>query len=458
MMTSPSLQYKLRPYQREDCEFLKARPFAGCFNEQRTGKTPTAIVSIAERGFEKTVVVCPKSATYAWATEWSHWGKGPAVALRGPTKQKQRALENWNSGALIISYGALKSTKSYEGLLSAILKKNPNAVIVDEAHRIKDRNSANAKAVFRLGAKAECRIALTGTPASNKPEELWSILHFLFPQTFKSFWAFVNEYCNTVHVRMGARQFIQITGIRADKKVMLSRMLCGIATQRKRKDIMQWLPAKEYVKVMLDPSNEQKRYLSELQDYFETEHVVTKGVLDRLIRYRQICLAPEILGLKGKSPKTNWILEYLGDYPERPTIIFSKFTSYLHILHNVLGVYKPMLIIGDKSAKQRQEAVDSFQSGKCNLLLINIDAGKEALTLDRAEAIIFTDKFPPVGDILQAEDRFVATTKEKADKAHVIYELIIKGTYDEQIYNLIDKRFATVDVINDFKNYMKGEC
>ena len=89
------------------------------------------------------------------------------------------------------------------------------------------------------------------------------------------------------------------------------------------------------------------------------------------------------------------------------------------------------------------------------MLLINIDAGKEALTLDSAEAIIFTDKYPPYGDIAQAEDRFIATDKSKAEKEHTIYELILKGTYDEELYKLVDIRATSTDVINNYKQYLR---
>ena len=34
--------HKLRPYQKEDAVFLSQLPSACSFNEQRTGKTPTA--------------------------------------------------------------------------------------------------------------------------------------------------------------------------------------------------------------------------------------------------------------------------------------------------------------------------------------------------------------------------------------------------------------------------------
>ena len=88
-------------------------------------------------------------------------------------------------------------------------------------------------------------------------------------------------------------------------------------------------------------------------------------------------------------------------------------------------------------------------------MLINIDAGKEALTLDSAEVIIFADKYPPYGDIAQAEDRFIATDEAKAGKEHTIYELILKGTYDEELYKLIDIRATSTDVINNYKNYLR---
>lgn len=96
-----------------------------------------------------------------------------------------------------------------------------------------------------------------------------------------------------------------------------------------------------------------------------------------------------------------------------------------------------------------------FQAGRTQVLLIQIDVGKECLTLDNADAIIFTDKYPPIGDIEQAEDRFVATTRDKASKPHTIYELILQGTYDEVIHEMLIKRKAETDLINNYKNLME---
>ena len=454
--TSNSTQ-TLRPYQREDVEFLKKLNCAGCFNEQRTGKTPTSIAAFVERDITKILIVCTNSALYAWAKEFTLWSNGlPAVVASGTPAQKQKTVDNWENGALIVSYGSIKTTQKSDGLIDSILRKKPQGAILDEAHRIKERTTANAKAAFQIARTVPYRLALTGTPAPNKPHEIWSILHFLYPQEYRSYWSFVENFFYTRTINTGNRVFKDIGAVKSSKVVELQSLLNNIATQRKRKDVMSWLPDKDYQRILLPPTPAQTRYLEELSKFFETEEIITQGVLDRLIRYRQICLHPALLQLTGQSPKLNWIKDYLKDYPERPTIIFSKFTSFIRLLSAELTNTPHALIIGDTSDKQRAENIAAFQRGDIKLLLINIDAGKESLTLVTAEAAIFTDKYPPVGDIEQAEDRFIATVESKANKPHIIYELVMKGTYDEQLYDLIEKRAEAIDVINNFKKHMKG--
>ena len=47
----------LREYQKEDVKFLAARKSAGCFNEQRTGKTPTALSTMKVKDVCKLLIV-----------------------------------------------------------------------------------------------------------------------------------------------------------------------------------------------------------------------------------------------------------------------------------------------------------------------------------------------------------------------------------------------------------------
>ena len=449
---------KLRSYQSQDAKFLASIPYSACFNEQRTGKTPTALEVIKLRKLEdeKILIITTASSIYQWKDEYEKWLKRPAMVCTGTPQKKLKAISEWTHG-LIVSLDSFKETKSRSGLIEPILTKNPKMVILDEAHKIKNHKSANAQAVFKT-AKVPYRLALTGTPAQGKPYDIYSILRFLYPVDFRSYWKFIDEYFeiedNVVYQKGVPRHYKTYDNFKPNKKEDLQNLLGTFSTQRKRKDVMPWLPDKYYERIILEPSKEQKKYIKDLEETYRTEDIITVGTLDRLVRYRQICLDPGLLNLEGKSPKTEWILQYLKDYPDEQIIIFSKFTSYLIKLSEQLNTTWAMLV-GATSAQQRGQFIKDFQEGKFKVFLINIDAGKEALTLDAAETTIFTDKYPPIGSIEQAEDRFIASTEDKAHKAHKIVELMIKGTFDEYIYKLLEKRKSETDIINNYAKYLE---
>lgn len=451
---------ELRPYQKEDVAFIKQHKCCGVFNEQRTGKTPTALTALNEQNIKKIIIVCPASTIPQWKEEFERWTNRPCIALLGKTpKQRLEQIENWTDG-IAVSYETFKSTIKRTGIYKELLAKNPEAIIVDEAHRIKNHKSQAFKALHEC-TKIPIRLALTGTPAPNKAHEIFGILHFLFPKTFPSYWNFIDNYFTKVtKFAKNSRTYIDIGGFQYGKKELLQKFLNENCTQRKRKDVMQWLPDKDYERIKLEPTEKVTKYLTELTKYFEIKDadIVTQGILDRLIRVRQVCIDPVILGLpEGDSPKTEWLKNYKVDYEDVPTIIFSKSTKYIKYLkQNIFTEADTQIIIGATEVKTRAKIMQDFQSGKIKRLLINIDAGKEGLTLDAAETMIFIDKYPPAGDIAQAEDRFVATTEDKANKPHTIIELMIKGTYDEHLYKLVRDRLSETEVINDFKKYLKG--
>lgn len=447
---------ELRDYQKEDIDKLWQLPAAACFNQQRTGKTPTALGIVKKKAVKKVLILCPASAIYGWVQEYERWLSLPCQACAGTKKQKLNSIAEWQHG-LVVSYDSVKVTSNNTGLIDILLKHKPDMIILDEAHRIKDRRTATAKACFKLGTRIPNKLVLTGTPAPGRAEDIWSILHFLFPKDYRSYWDWVNEYCYVQQkINYGTgNTYFEINGIRKEKITILNKTLTKFSTLRKRKEVMAWLPDKTYEQIKLQPTTQQKKYLEELSKYYEIENsdVISKGVLDNLIRMRQICNSPELLNLKGKSPKIEWLKQYVKDYPDEPILVFSNFTSYLKLIAKEIP--QARLIIGATPVKERHTICTEFQSGVCNLLLINIKAGKEALTLDRAVTSIFTDVYPPIGDILQAEDRFVATTEANKNKEHRVVRLVMSGTYEEKICQLLNSRKNETDVINDYKHYLE---
>ena len=250
----------LRKYQSDDAKFLASIPCSACFNEQRTGKTPTALEVIKLRRLqeERILIITTASSLYQWKEEYETWlGKNCVVCTGTPTN-KLKAIGSWTHG-LVVSLDSFKETASHSGLIDPILSREPAMVILDEAHKIKNPKTANAKAVFKT-CKVPYRLALTGTPAQGKPYDVYSILRFLFPSDFGSYWRFIDEYFeiedNVVWQNGRPRHFKTYDNFKPNKAAQLQGILNTFSTQRKRKDVMPWLPDKFYQKVKLQPTRE----------------------------------------------------------------------------------------------------------------------------------------------------------------------------------------------------------
>lgn len=458
---------KLRPYQKEDALKLAKLKCSACLNEQRTGKTPTALGIMHYQNRKKILIVCPAVAAYSWKESFEEWLKRPCIVLDGTPKQRKEKLKQWTDG-LVITFDTLKlvnrvdketgKTKKSGELINILhLQGLIDAIIVDEFHRARNRKTLTAKALFKLIKEIPYRVALTGTPAYAKNEDIWTMLHFLYPELFPNYWDFIDEYFSINMKWTPNGMARQIGAMRPEKEKKLQIFLNKIATQRKQHDpdVMPWLPDKPIpIKIKLPATKGQTKHLEMLMEYFETENIICKQPIDRLIRYRQICQDPRLLGLKGGSAKTEWLTQYYKDYPGRPTIVFSTFTSYLNLLASECPT-SHALITGETTLKERKDIENRFQNGEIDTLFINIKAGKESLTLDRAEAMVFLDKFPPAGDISQASERFTATREDRKDIPKTIYELMIKDTYDEEIYYAIEEDKSATDVLNSFMEYIQ---
>ena len=317
---------KLRPYQKADVLKLSKLKCSACLNEQRTGKTPTALMIMKAQQRKKVLIVCPSVASYNWKEEFEKWLERPCIVLDGTPKQREEKLKQWTDG-LVITFDTLKLVNRVDketgkmhktGELTNILRqKNAiDAIIVDEFHRARNRKTLTAKALFKLIPEIPYRIALTGTPAYAKNEDIWSMLHFLYPEKFSNYWNFIDEYFNINMKWTPNGMARQIGNLRPEKERKLQDFLSKMATQRKQhdEDVMPWLPDKpEPIKIKLPATKGQQKHLEMLMEYFETENVICKQPIDRLIRYRQICQDPRLLELKGGSAKTEWVNQYYKD-------------------------------------------------------------------------------------------------------------------------------------------------
>lgn len=167
------------------------------------------------------LVVCPLSVLSSWMAESRRWTPGLKVLrFHGPVKERDRLKrvatgeEDMYGNMTTQSLNKLKNRRTALG--KEIINLDPgdffpvdergvdlivttyegfaaeqgwfkrafvwSYVILDEGHKIKNDLSQISRALQGLGA--EYRLILTGTPVQNNMQELWALLHWLYPEVF----------------------------------------------------------------------------------------------------------------------------------------------------------------------------------------------------------------------------------------------------------------------------------
>lgn len=439
---------RLRPYQRVDVDVVKRLPHAGIFSEMRTGKTPTAIMSIEN---DYAIVVCPASLVFHWENEIKRWRPElKTIPVSGTAKKRRKLYAEFKGespSVLIIGYEMLRIDQEY-------LKDLPEdtAFVCDEAHRLCNHKTAQSKAVFSLSKKAAKRIAITGTPTRNGIQDIWGILHFLYPNLFPGYWQFIQRY-----FRIYSSLYSKYEIGKPKRLKELQAVVSMVSVSRKREEVMPWLPRKQYKHIYLEMDKKQQKAYESVRDTFEYEDKVdAPNQMAQFIRLRQIALAPKLLGIDAKSPKEEFIVNWLKENEGEQVIIFSTYSSYLKHLRSRIN-YPSGLIVGETSQEKRKQYVKAFQAGKIRVLLANILSGGTGLTLDNAETVIFLDRDLVPANNDQAEDRIIPVSEERNHSCQII-TLSMKDSIDQKVHDILLRKEDAIKHINNigFKNFIKN--
>ena len=502
---------RLRPYQNQDVNFLsQLTQGKGVFNQQRTGKTPTTLVTMRKLNENKNLIFVPKSSVYKWIQEYKKWHGGP-VYTTAPSWNKKRRIQAYEEfeGTLITNID--KADIDYDYLFAAF--KRGDAIVLDEAHVLrtytnnyskksthstfylysmqtnkqlgkytsleeakanqredtylvenKKYNSAKVLiALIRLRKLFKDAYALTGTPVGNKANEIFGILAFLFPDLFTSYYPTMEYYFNIEQTQYNATDFPikSIKGFKSkEKEQELLEFLETFSIQRKRKDVMPWLPKLEIEEIFLEPSPLQKRTMMELKTYFESGPIICENALGVMIALRQITSSPLRYNLEDLGPKFEWILDLISDYPERKYFIVSAFTEILKILKNIIPKkFKTALLEGRVNSLKRDGIVQAFQAGQIDILLGQIEVVSVSLTLSKASHLIFLDPSLVVIDNQQTEDRILPTTIEENinKEEQIITKLYINESIDTYIRAGLIENLNEITIINNYTKALKKE-
>lgn len=225
----------------------------------KTIQTITFLQEIYDKGIHGPfLIVVPLSTLHNWEREFESWTTNEygdifnVVVYHGSATSRE-LIQNYEmyydrpdcKKKPVYKFDAILTT--YEMVVSdaEILRKfNYRVCVIDEAHRLKNRNSKLLTGGL-LSFKMEHRVLLTGTPLQNTIQELFSLLNFLEPEQFCNSDSFLEQFgqCQTEE---------QVQKLQEILKPMMLRRL--------KEDVEKTLQPKEETIIEVRLTNTQKKY------------------------------------------------------------------------------------------------------------------------------------------------------------------------------------------------------
>lgn len=390
-------------------------------------------------GEDPRLIVCPNSVKGVWAREIQRW-LGPAEPLQvvdasTPAARHKQIVDALDDPTwIIVNYEQLRVVKEKKklrngGTKTVTVMKEPLfeetnwfAVIADEAHRAKNRKAAQTKGLFRV--RGQIMLALTGTPLMNSPDELWALLHWLFPKEYTSYWRFYEQYVDYIEGYFGK----VITGVKNPDAL---RFELNKRLYRRTKAQVLDLPEKTRVTIPVKLGSKQRKIYTEAEKglWLEIEKAIEEGDQTaarlveaassgkniytipngaaRTVRLRQILSTPALLGGDDDSAKMDALVENVLDNKHKPHDIWSEFVESCDILAERLRSHGLSVetYTGKTDQAVRTELEDAFQRGEINILVGTIGAMREGITLTNSDTSHFLERAWVPGWNEQAEDR-----------------------------------------------------
>ena len=425
------------------------------------GKTIQTIAALSDSNLAPSniLVIANASNKYdPWENEIKKWSSETPLIIGGKAEERSYQWASWKKYKWIVC--------NYELILrdyDLIKEIKWDAIVCDEAQRISNPSAKTTRAIKSL--HAEIRIALTGTPVSNSPVDIFSIMDWLHPGYLGNYKQFFADY--VVEDNFG--------NVRAYKNLpKLFSLLEPFILRRTKEEVLDDFPSLTIQQISFDLSlEEQKIYaaikttiIDELGGYIDKIDPKTLALVPvKMLRLLQTIDHPKLIGeqFEGDSSKLKATKEHLvtilsdikmlstGQIPIKEytvdrdkLLIFTQFKMMAYLLQKELQNYSPLVITGDVSSEDRIKIIEQFNTDPQSRLMILTEAGSTGINLQAASYVINYD-LP--WSIAKLEQRIGRAHRIGQKKNVTVYNLIAKNTIDEYISSVLHKKKKISDDI-----------
>jgi len=338
------------------------------------------------------------------------------------------------------------------------------ALVVDEAHRLKNGRSRRSSGVRQIAAslpEEAPSLLMSGTPILNHPAELVSLLMILGrigqwggPKNM------LNRYCPVTN-RWGGR------GIDWDLLPELHERLTTKAptacmVRLRSADVLEDLPERATISVALDMDAKTERLYraaeADLIQFLAEHRGYGRQRLAGVARAEALVKLTTMRGLAGESivaSATDYVVGLTetrmeGEPPEK-VIVFTEHRAPAEGLHEALserlGEAAVVKVVGGMTAEAKQASVDRLQTeDECLVLVANSQAGGTGLNMQAARHVVAAEVgYTPAG-LQQSIARAWRHGQTRDVLAHVILPTMSTGgeTVTERVWALLEAKADAV--------------
>lgn len=423
----------LLPHQKIGVDWLLSRPHSYLADDPGLGKTRQALVATKGR----VLVVTPATVrdTHVWQDEARDIG--------------------WDGELTVVSY---------HGLNRHAAKAGPyDAVVFDEAHRLKERKVSWRKGAQAVAARANRVHLLSGTPVPNQASELWGQLSLI--RDLGAYWPWAKRW-----FVVEANQF---SAFNVTDRLQACNDQCRDDCvhwddfhhetygdqwlRRERDDVLTDLPPltgqDHAMQTPMTPDQARayrdmkETFLARLPDGATLEAVSHS---QQFVRLWQMATGissanPDIDPKDQQSGKMRLVEETL-DGRTSPTLVVCWFRNTAEALIRTvqrLGV-SVAGVSGQTRPKDRAERFGAFQRGELPVLVTSVGVVREGLTLTAADEVLLVERSWVPSDNEQVIRRLhrIGQTRPVT-----VRQLITPKTVDHGQWNSLHHKRAHIDKV-----------
>lgn len=442
--------------------------------DRGTGKTKTVIDMAAARRMENKIdcllVIAKLSLRKNWVQEFLDHCAIPAD-VHLPISAKPEQFRRWlrtrhDFKVMIVGIESLSAGGMFDLCMEFLKAHKKPMMAIDETHHIATHKAIRSERCVKLAERCLYRTAMTGTPISTGPMNLFMQYEYLDPKIIGigDFYAFRNRYAIMGGYTDQAGRPMQIVGYQNLEE--LTALVAPYTFQCLKSEVLD-LPPKVYKRYHVELSAEQRR----LYDIVRREDVVRlkgrddhviQNVLELALRLHQIAGGYTIkasLDAKGKptyepveivpwerNPKIVEIRDILRLDPV-PCIIWCAYMPEILAVQRMLKAEFPehraeLLIRGTE--QHNWDIVQDFQAGKIRFLVSNVATGGTGHNMTAAEMMIYYSNTNKLVDRLQSEDR---AHREGLTHSVLYIDLIAEKTVDVSIIKSNERKQNLSDYV-----------